>query len=370
MMMLLMPLVIAVLVPVTSAANKIEIGTTSESATAPVNNLLPFFDADSFLREDLLDTDIDDYFICEEVATSIAKIEVDPNLRTANDRPKHKHQIDFTCVVDPSEQVSGGSIGVHLDLVNIPPGFKKDREAAIAYDKTRLIIRGAVVKGNHLIIPDQDDSTGDGSVVLTPVLEWQKHDPAGGSVAKTKHSRRLASQQFGTKSVVIFRVTVTGKTPPTLSAAEISDAVFGLGAGGDEVNLRTQFRACSYKKINFLPAEGNVAQYYSPAGSESGVIEIVLARDSFDDYAPRDIGTAVRKAVNDGYLYNVNQTSVDSSAVNVQMDDFDHVIFVIPPGTSFKGISFWVAFAYKPGSESFFNDDEIAVALNQLHEIG
>lgn len=364
LMLVLMPAVL--FAPVTSATDiSGDAGGTTGIEGAGKKPPAPFLDADAFLHDDLLGTDIDAYFICEEVATSVAKIEVDKDLRRAGDRPKHMHKMDFTCVVDPSEEASGGATGIHLDLVNIPPGFKEDREAAIANDMTRLFIRGAVVKGSHLIIPNQDDSALDGSVSLSPVLEWQKR-PAG-KAARTKHSRRLASGQFGTKAVIIFRISVTGKTAPTYSAQEIGDAVFGLD--GDQVNLRTQFQACSYNKLNFLPAEGQVAQYYSPPGSENGVIEIELARDSFEDYDPIDIGKAVRKSVYDGYLYN--QTLADtSSGPTIMLDDYDHIIYVLPPGTTYKGIPWWVAFAYKPGVESFFNDDEIGVALNQLHEIG
>ncbi len=47
-------------------------------------------------------------------------------------------------------------------------------------------------------------------------------------------------------------------------------------------------------------------------------------------------------------------------------------MYHVPSGTIKPGITFgeWIAYANKPGYESWYNDDRILHVSNQIHEIG
>lgn len=302
---------------------------------------LPAFDADTFLKDDLIDFDTEDYFVCDEVATSVAKIEIDPKdtlSRASNVTAKFKHEVDFTCVADPSKFGNGHTKGLHLRLLNLPDGFNVDREEAIAKGMTRLVIRGGAkvdFVDSTLHVPDQDDNAEGSYISFKPVLEWQF--PPENSTSKFKHSRKLAFNQYGTKDVIVFRISVEGKTPPTLSAAEISDSIFGLAENGDPVNLRTQFNACSYGLIDFRPAGGLVTALYSDA--DSGVVELSIPSSSISSFETLHIGNIAAE---------IAQNSTEFGGLDLDLDDYDHIMYVMPPNTIYNYFTNWVAFAYKP----------------------
>jgi len=295
--------------------------------------------AADFLEEEIRDFETDDFFICDEVATSIAKIrrDVDSGI-SGGSAPTAYEEIGFSCVVDPVQSASGKTKGTHLELVNLPSGFAQDRMAAIAKNTTRLIIRGAIVEGSLLTIPEQEESLSDGVRSLKPVLEWQLPPPEKAS--RTRHSRRLATAQFGTKSVIIFRITVEGKPPPTTTAAEISDSVFGNA--GDAVNLRSQYKACSFGKIDFVWADGDTASGVDIESlySADGVIDFTVPAVNLTTFKTRDIGNKVAE------FAQLNSTE-NALGLGLDLEDYDHIMYVLPPSTLYSGGTNWIAFAYK-----------------------
>ena len=69
-----------------------------------------------------------------------------------------------------------------------------------------------------------------------------------------KNRRQLAIT--GTKTVLVVRV-IASDSAPTASINRLSDSVFGNNADGDGsdlVNLRSQYKACSYDQLNFIEA--------------------------------------------------------------------------------------------------------------------
>ena len=247
-------------------------------------------------------------------------------------------EIGFSCVVDPLQSASGHTKGTHLELMNLPPGFGQDRVDAIAKNTTRLIIRGAVVEGSVLTVPEQEEYLSGGVRSLKPILEWQL--PPLEKASRTRHSRRLATAQFGTKSVVIFRITVEQRTPPTNTAVEISDSVFGNA--GDAVNLRSQYKACSFDKIDFVWADGETAvgTDIESLYSAPGVIDFTVPAANLTTFNTQDIANKVAEFV------QMNSTE-NALGLGLNLEEYDHIIYVLPPSTIYSGSTGWIAFAYK-----------------------
>ena len=304
----------------------------------------PFNETQSFLQDDL-DFGKDD-FICDEVAQIMTKL-IKPGRRRLKEEvgsnhttSPYKHEATFACVVDPVQTSTGTIKGLHLELKNVGPSFASERKEAIAQKKTRLVIRNPRIEGSTLIVPDQTDSIVDGVMSFTSVLEWQ--EPPNGSASKAR-SRSLATDQFGTKSVVILRITVDRGTGtsivPTKTAQEVLDSVFGFD-NSDEVNLRTQYQACSFGRIDFVPAEGgNLTSLYTTSGVV-GVVDITVIVDT-PSLDTKDVELqAIEKAEN----------STADGGLALDLDEYDHVMLVVPPGSWSRGSPFWIAFAYKVSS--------------------
>ena len=297
-------------------------------------------DMQAFLQDDL-DFGKDD-FICDEVAEIMTKL-IKPGRRRLKEEvgsnhttSPYKHEAAFACVVDPIQTSTGTHKGLHLELKNVGPSFASERKEAIAKKKTRLIVRNPRIEGSTLIVPDQTDSIVDGVMSFTSVLEWQ--EPPKGSVSKAR-SRRLATGQSGTKSVVILRITavdgISASSVPTKTAQEVLDSVFGFD-NSDEVNLRTQYQACSYDLLKFEPADGgNLTSLYATSGVV-GVVDITVTVDT--PFQTTDIELqAIEKAEN----------STADGGLALDLDEYDHVMLMVPPGSWSKGSPFWVAYAYK-----------------------
>ena len=293
---------------------------------------LPFLVADpaALLAQDMLEFETDEV-ICDEVASAIVKFAKEG--RRLGAAVDHEHETTFSCVVDPAQTRSGFAKGIHLDLRNVGPDFEKERQEAIANGRTRLIVRGGIVDGSALLVPDQADPTVDGETTFKPVLEWRV--PPADSVSSRRHSRNLAVNPTGIKSVLIFRITALDGTnvraPPTHTAVEVSDAVFGTG--GDFVNLRDQYTACSYGQLDFAPAAG---AELTPHLAADGVIDITVTVDA--RWYTNDITLAVSEMAQD---------SIANGGLGLDLEVYDHVMYHVPPGSIHSNSFNWVAFGYK-----------------------
>ena len=307
----------------------------NQNATSP-----SALEMQAFLQDDL-DFGKDD-FICDEVAEIMTKL-IKPGRRRLKEEvgsnhttSPYKHEAAFACVVDPVQTSTGTHKGLHLELKNVGPSFASERKEAIAQKKTRLIVRNPRIEGSTLIVPDQSDSIVDGVMSFTSVLEWQ--EPPKGSVSNAR-SRKLATGQSGNKTVVILRIAavdgISASSVPTKTAQEVLDSVFGFD-NSDEVNLRTQYQACSYDLLNFEPAVGgNLTSLYATSGVV-GVVDITVTVDT--PFQTKDIELqAIEKAEN----------STADGGLDLDLDEYDHVMLMVPPGSWSKGSPFWVAYAYK-----------------------
>ena len=300
----------------------------------------PFLDNDeAVFQDELLNFGRDD-FICDEVSVSVVKL-LKSGRRLGDDQHfatnPFEHRTDFSCVLQKTRPET--TTGIHLLLQNVGPFFAQERLEAIAQNKTCLIVRNATIEGSTLIIPDQTDSTINGMASFTPVLEWQEC-PEGSKSNKRYSTRRLAQSQFGTKHVLIFRITVEDgngyNAVPTKTPQEINDSIFG--SNGDAVNLRSQYKACSYDQIDFVPAEDDILTSLV-SGSVEGVIDIQVTVDSFfPSVHTIDIENAV---------YEKAESKTEDGGLGLDLQKYDHVMLMVPPGARYKGSTSWVAYAYK-----------------------
>jgi hypothetical protein len=138
---------------------------------------------------------------------------------------------------------------------------------------------------------------------------------------------------FGTRTVLVVRAAFNNARP-SITAQDMYGNVFG--GFGDNVNLVSQFLACSHGKFGFKPAEGNV-------------LDISVDSDLTDDYT---LGAfQVQNAV---------------FAAGYTTRDFDYLIICMPPGSGRS----WIAYAYLSSYLSVYNAEFCGSVSTLMHEIG
>mmetsp|Transcript_20344 Transcript_20344/g.30258 ORF Transcript_20344/g.30258 Transcript_20344/m.30258 type:complete len:824 (-) Transcript_20344:193-2664(-) len=169
--------------------------------------------------------------------------------------------------------------------------------------------------------------------------------------------RRNLNVVQGTRTVLIVRVVAYDEST-TRTMGELANSVFGADSGvagaDDEVNLRSQYLACSHGKLTFAPTSerGLAASYYGEGSDISNGAVTVHVNTSIaegDDAMRNDI----TDALNDMF-------GVSSPAVLA-----DHVMYCLPPGTMSA-----IAYAYINSWNSIYNDNWCTYVSAQMHEIG
>ncbi|MEM1082141.1 MAG: hypothetical protein AAGH65_11215, partial [Pseudomonadota bacterium] len=128
----------------------------------------------------------------------------------------------------------------------------------------------------------------------------------------------------------------------SVSPAALSDAVFGTF--GDSVNLKSQYLACSYDQVDFVPATG--------LDINDGVVMV-------------DIDMNVNGASN-GSIANEMLIAANALLGSPVHTLADHVMFAVPPGTNGN----WIGYANVNGWRSVYNDGWIESVSLQMHELG
>jgi len=289
---------------------------------------------------------IGDEIICDEVTLSIILINREhPGDSLSIGTVTTTHVDSFACVVDPDYTYNGATKGIQLELMNLSPSFEEGRKKAIAIGKTRLVVRDGVIDGPTLVLPDNPEgykeveeaaiSGGDEfhQTSFKPLLDWQFPPTADSVSARKTHSRNLATDQFGEKTVLVFRITANDVVP-TKTAAEVSDGVFGTT--GDEVTLTSQYSACSYGQLNFAAASGQ--ELADLTDGHAGVINISVVTVN---------SSMLEAEINNAVIVKAQDTANDG--LGLDLADYDHIMFHVPLGTEItaNGGTGWVAFASK-----------------------
>jgi hypothetical protein len=148
----------------------------------------------------------------------------------------------------------------------------------------------------------------------------------------------------GTKTVLVIRAECQDSRT-TATEQELADDIFGNN--GDEVNLKSQFNACSDSKLQFVPLTTNAL-----VGTD-GVYTVKLPK-------------VVVNGVNDGALL-AEITNAASTSLGVKLDNIaDHVMVCLPPGTDGS----WIAYGYFNSFLTVYNDDWCRYPSAQMHEFG
>ena len=245
------------------------------------------------------------------------------------------HYSFFSCIVDPSYTLTG-SKHIELTLENLEQEdeFKKQHKDAEAVGKTRLRILGGKIDRSTIVLPSigarnkdliLDSSicparTDNASHILPndgrkfecrePTLNWLS------APTNDSKKRKLAVNQTGNKSILVFRVTTSTFGSPTSSTAELSDHVFGPV---DAVNIASHFAACSNNKLVFYPA--------APVGltlSATGVYDITVSTSASSTRF--DVRNAVVSQVGDAIIDQVDHYFVQTVSLVVVVVRVHHYI--------------------------------------------
>ena len=137
--------------------------------------------------------------------------------------------------------------------------------------------------------------------------------------------RRLAQTVDVTRTVLVVRV-IASDGSSTATPAQLSDSVFGTD--GDPVNLKSQYDACSYGKLNFIPAPDRTA---TGGGVDivNGATEVSIATSvSQGDIVMRN-AISSQLAANFGITGNFGENQ----------DLADYLMYCLPVGTM-NGIAY------------------------------
>ena len=180
------------------------------------------------------------------------------------------------------------------------------------------------------------DTNGDGHRVL--------HVSDVGSIIYEdfvpEHGRRLAVT--GEKEMLAIRV-VANDASTTASTDDISDSWYGTY--GDPVNLKSQYAACSYGALQCNAASKTTS---SGVAVSNGVYEVTISEN-----VSGAADSTIRNAV----------TAAGDAALGKMIDQFDHVMLCLPPGTS----GGWIAYAYINWYLSVYNDNWCTYVSGQMH---
>jgi hypothetical protein len=162
------------------------------------------------------------------------------------------------------------------------------------------------------------------------------------------HSRRNLAVVTGDKTLLVVRV-IADDGSTTADEGALADGVFD-----DLVNVATQYKACSYDKLNFLKADNKALTVESGLGEtriRNGVTTVrVAVKTSEGDRTMRNAITAA-----------LNQNFGVSSPTKLA----NHVMYCLPAGTM-TGI----AYAFINGWNSVFSNEWCGYVSVQVHEIG
>jgi len=154
---------------------------------------------------------------------------------------------------------------------------------------------------------------------------------------------------FGVNNVLVVRLKSIDKSC-TPTREQLAASVFGINgnAYGIDNSMKSQYEACSKDQFSFNYVSGN--------GVKNGVVDVYM-----NEYVT---SVDIFKLTN--AMFQAASDAVDNSLSASP----NHVMYVVPSGTTFNGSSRWVAFAHVGGFNSWYNDDWGDMLSAQVHEVG
>jgi hypothetical protein len=164
-----------------------------------------------------------------------------------------------------------------------------------------------------------------------------------------EHEIRNLATANGKKTILVVRVIANNRAT-TASESALARDVFD-----DSVNVATQYKACSYGKLNFVKANNrDISSNKKGSGETSirnGVTTVRVNMSTGEGEG------AMRNAVTAALNQNFGVSSPTALA--------NHVMYILPAGTMNR-----IAYAYFNHWMSLFNDKWGSSVSSQMHEIG
>lgn len=151
----------------------------------------------------------------------------------------------------------------------------------------------------------------------------------------------------GTHPVLVVRVQ--GKDSScNPSSSDLAGSIFGLGNKKLANSMKAQYDLCSQGLLSMDPVAGN--------NVNDGVVDVYINK--------KIDGTNIFSLTN--AMFQAADAAVGTS-LNTSPR---HIMYVVPPGTTFRGSTGWVAFAHVSGYNSWYNDEWGDRLSAQVHEVG
>jgi hypothetical protein len=193
-----------------------------------------------------------------------------------------------------------------------------------------------VIPSGHAIRENEDGTASIYYPNSTTILE----------IPPTRRHLGVEERRQGIKSLLILRVTALD-SGHSLSQAQLSARIFGIGDNAPVVSVRSQYDSCSFGKFKILPATGT--------GITGGVHHV-------------EIASAVGK---DPFNLENQVTAIAERTLGHLESRFDHVMICLPPGTLYQGTkSKWYAYSYLNWYRTVYNDEWCGYYSVPMHELG
>jgi len=246
--------------------------------------------------------------------------------------------------------------GTIFELINLPPDFDRADGGLVSgitsialpvgtklFSNATADMKGSAPRalGSRFLADHQE---GEIETLSSSSMRRNQKQVTSKNLRASNGHRQLGNDFIGDQSVLVVRVIAADRTT-TADETALSNGIFGNGV--DLHNLVSQFKACSYGKLNLMKAD-----------VPNGVVTVRLPsiRTTQGDGTMRN---AITNELNE--MFNVDSPS--------QLADY--VIYCLPAGAFTNGTGFsTIAYAFYNSWLSVFNDDWCMSLSLQMHEIG
>jgi hypothetical protein len=181
-----------------------------------------------------------------------------------------------------------------------------------------------------------------------------------GSLTRQLQERRLQqnnkSKGIGEITTLVIRVIAKNGIEPTHDIEATQNNTYY-----DPVCLKSQYAACSKNQLVIKPFEGTTT---TGVNIEKGVVNVKV--DINPTGATSRNGKLEGKRENNKKEFASRASAMAEEQLGNLPDQFDLVLFCIPPGTGDD----WEAFANVNRWDSYYNDEWCGYVSAQLHEVG
>jgi len=244
-------------------------------------------------------------------------------------------EFEWECELLQRTPAAGGKSGQVLKLADqeyLPPGLLRQVKSG----EDLLTIPEAIVTGDSIRIPPGQD------------IKLEKN-PNKGDKDKTIDAGRRLLAETDIRTVLVVKVIIFDQACSS-TAEELSDSVFGTD--GDKVNLASQYDACSFGKLNFVPTPNRTAIVGNAADIVNGATEVDLSADT----SLNDSDIVIRNRI-------ASKLEVNFGVGHTYLAD--HLMYCYP-----KDAVNAIAYAYANSWMSTYKDQWTTYLTTQMHELG